>query len=68
MLTVKQIENAKPKDSAYRLADAGGLFLFIPPTGSEGCCEACQNDRREWYASFDHLIRFQILAFSVSLR
>lgn len=35
MLTVKQIENSKPKDTAYRLADAGGLFLFIPPTGKK---------------------------------
>lgn len=35
MLTVKQIEAAKPKDKAYRLADAGGLFLFVPPTGKK---------------------------------
>lgn len=35
MLTVKQIDSAKPKDKAYRLADAGGLFLFIPPTGKK---------------------------------
>ncbi|SFN13457.1 Integrase [Izhakiella capsodis] len=35
MLTVKQIEAAKPKDKAFRLADSGGLFLFIPPTGKK---------------------------------
>ena len=35
MLTVKQIEAAKPKEKSYRLADAGGLFLFIPPTGKK---------------------------------
>ncbi|MBV4411846.1 integrase arm-type DNA-binding domain-containing protein [Enterobacteriaceae bacterium YMB-R22] len=35
MLTVKQIESAKPLDKAYRLADAGGLFLYIPPSGKK---------------------------------
>jgi integrase len=35
MLTVKQIDAAKPKDKAYRLADAGGLFLFVPPSGKK---------------------------------
>ncbi|MDX7989336.1 DUF4102 domain-containing protein [Xenorhabdus sp. 12] len=35
MLTIKQIESAKPKDKAYRLADGGGLFLFISKTGSK---------------------------------
>jgi len=35
MLTVKQVENARPRESAYRLADAGGLFLFVPPTGKK---------------------------------
>ncbi|CAM4135575.1 integrase family protein [Serratia sp. arafor3] len=35
MLTVKQIDAAKPKDKAYRLADAGGLFLFVPVTGKK---------------------------------
>lgn len=35
MLTVKQIEAAKPKDKSYRLADSGGLFLFVPPSGKK---------------------------------
>ncbi|PHM26563.1 integrase [Xenorhabdus budapestensis] len=35
MLTIKQIESAKPKDKAYRLADGGGLFLFVSKTGSK---------------------------------
>lgn len=35
MLTVKQIEAAKPSDKSYRLADSGGLFLFIPPSGKK---------------------------------
>ncbi|MEX0446222.1 tyrosine-type recombinase/integrase [Xenorhabdus sp. SGI246] len=35
MLTIKQIGSAKPKDKAYRLADGGGLFLFVSKTGSK---------------------------------
>lgn len=35
MLTVKQIDAAKPTEKSYRLADAGGLFLFVPPSGKK---------------------------------
>lgn len=35
MLTVKQIDAAKPQEKAYRLADSAGLFLFVPPTGKK---------------------------------
>lgn len=35
MITVKQIDAAKPSDKPYRLADSGGLFLFIPPSGKK---------------------------------
>lgn len=35
MLTVKQLEAAKPTDKSYRLADSGGLFLFVPPSGKK---------------------------------
>lgn len=35
MLTVKQIDAARPEDKPYRLADAGGLFLFVPPSGKK---------------------------------
>jgi hypothetical protein len=34
-LTVKKIENAKPKSKAYKLWDCGGLYLFIRPTGTK---------------------------------
>ena len=33
-LTTKQIENAKPKDKPYKLADAGGLCLLVAPSGA----------------------------------
>ncbi|ASG70422.1 TPA: tyrosine-type recombinase/integrase [Salmonella enterica subsp. enterica serovar Wien] len=35
MLTVKQIDAAKPAEKSYRLADSGGLFLFVPPSGKK---------------------------------
>ncbi|MFP1862236.1 tyrosine-type recombinase/integrase [Lonsdalea quercina] len=35
MITVKQIEAAKPKSSGYRIADSGGLFLFVTPAGKK---------------------------------
>ncbi|HEM6679568.1 tyrosine-type recombinase/integrase [Citrobacter koseri] len=35
MLTVKQIDAARPAEKSYRLADAGGLFLFVPPSGKK---------------------------------
>ena len=36
-LSVLKIKNAKPKSKAYKLADGGGLYLFIQP-----------DDRRYW--------------------
>lgn len=35
MLTVKQIEAAKPEAKSYRLADSGGLCLFITTAGKK---------------------------------
>jgi len=34
-LTDIQVKNAKPKDKPYKLADGGGLYLEIMPTGSK---------------------------------
>ena len=33
-LNARQVEAAKPKDKAYKLADGGGLYLFVKPNGS----------------------------------
>lgn len=33
-LTTNQIENAKPMDKPYKLADGGGLCLLVPPSGA----------------------------------
>lgn len=35
MLTVKQIDTARPAEKPYRLADSGGLFLYVPPSGKK---------------------------------
>lgn len=35
MLTIKQIEAAKPKDKPYRLLDSNGLYLFVPASGKK---------------------------------
>lgn len=35
MLTVKQIDAAKPKDKPYRLLDANGLYLYVPASGKK---------------------------------
>ncbi|AZQ81130.1 tyrosine-type recombinase/integrase [Escherichia coli] len=35
MLTVKQIDAAKPTDKPYRLLDANGLYLYVPVSGKK---------------------------------
>jgi len=34
-LTVIEVRNARPRDTAYKLADGGGLFLFVSPKGAK---------------------------------
>ena len=34
-LTHFDIQSAKPRDKAYKLADGGGLYLLIQPSGSK---------------------------------
>ena len=34
-LTDIQVKNAKPKAKTYTLADGGGMYLEIAPTGSK---------------------------------
>jgi integrase len=35
MLTVRAVEAAKPRESAYKLTDAHGLYLFVSPAGGK---------------------------------
>lgn len=32
-LNDRQIRNAKPSDKPYKLADGGGLYLYVTPAG-----------------------------------
>jgi hypothetical protein len=34
-LNARQIETAKPKEKAYKMADGGGLYLEVFPKGSK---------------------------------
>ncbi len=52
MLTVKQIDAAKPAEKSYRLADSGGLFLFVPPSGKRcGECVTVSTARKRHWSS-----------------
>lgn len=35
MLTIKQIDAAKPKEKPYRLLDSNGLYLYVPASGKK---------------------------------
>ncbi len=35
MLTIKQIDAAKPKEKPYRLLDSNGLYLYVPVSGNK---------------------------------
>lgn len=34
-LTIREIENAQPRDTKYKLADGGGLCLLVAPSGAK---------------------------------
>ena len=34
-LNARQVETAKPRDKAYKLADGGGLYLMVNTNGSK---------------------------------
>jgi hypothetical protein len=34
-LTIREIENARCSGKPYKLADGGGLCLFVAPTGAK---------------------------------
>jgi hypothetical protein len=34
-LTIKEIDNARPKTKKYKLADGGGLCLLVAPSGAK---------------------------------
>lgn len=38
-LNARQVETAKPRDKAYKLADGEGLYLMVNTHGSKGFVE-----------------------------
>ncbi len=51
MLTVKQIDAAKPAEKIISpLLDSGGLFLFVPPSGKRcgECATGSKERKRRW--------------------
>jgi hypothetical protein len=52
MLTDAQIRAPKPSDKAYKLYDADGLFLFVPPSGSKLWRLKYRENGKEKLASF----------------
>ena len=53
-LTESQAKNAKPREQAYKLADAGGLFLLVQPNGA-----------RLWRLKYRHGGKEKLLSFGV---
>ena len=47
MLTPAAVKAAQPMARAYKLFDAGGLFLFVAPSGLRSWRYKCQRDGRE---------------------
>lgn len=47
MLTVKAVEAAKPRDKGYKLADSGGLYLFVSPAGGKSWRSNFVLDRKQ---------------------
>lgn len=46
-LTVKQVESAKPQEKPYKLGDAGGLYLYVAPTGLKSWRANYQQDGKQ---------------------
>jgi gluconate 5-dehydrogenase len=51
-LTIKEIENAKPRAKKYKLADGGGLCLIVKPSGAKLWLWRYRFDRIEKNMSF----------------
>ena len=46
-LTARQIEAAKPQDKPYKIADGGGLYLYVAPTGLRSWRANYQQDGKQ---------------------
>ena len=51
-LTDTAVRNAKPAAKGYKLADGGGLFLYVSPAGGKLWRLKCRHGGREQLLSF----------------
>jgi hypothetical protein len=55
MLTLAAVKAARPRDRAYKLADAGGLYLFVAPTGTKSFRMKFRHGGREQLLTFGEI-------------
>src|SRR2546425_8908153 len=55
LLTDRHVKAAKPRTKSYRLADGGGLYLYIPPTGVSAWQLRYRHDGRQQTATLGKL-------------
>ena len=55
MLTDVSVRKARPLDAPYKIADAGGLYLFVSVKGA-----------RSWRMKYRHAGKEKLLAFGLS--
>lgn len=55
MLTNQAVKAARPRDRAYKLADAGGLYLFVAPTGTKSFRMKFRHGGREQLLTFGEI-------------
>lgn len=53
-LTAAEVRNAKPGEKPYKLADGGGLYLYVSPTGS-----------RSWRMKYRYAEKEKLLTFGL---
>src|SRR5947207_10821667 len=64
LLTDRQLRAAKPKAQPYRLADGGGLYLYVAPSGVMSWQFRYRHDGRPQTATLGKLSSLQGLAWA----
>jgi len=51
------VQNATPRDKPYKMADSGGMYLYVMPTGSKYWRMDYRFERKQCWRAFktDHL-------------
>lgn len=64
LLTDRHLRAAKPADTPYRLADGGGLYLYVAPSGVKSRQYRHRHDGRPQTATLGNLSSVQGLAWA----